>query len=148
MREQITQVMLVDDDPDDLGFAREAFDRSGAAFEYTTFTTGRSAMNHLHTAPLVQGQRVLPHIIISDLRVPDCDGLELLKFVKSDDALSHIPVIIMSSAHHPATEAKCRKSGVAGFFIKPFTIEGYDNWLLLITPLFQTAVSTGHSERF
>jgi CheY-like chemotaxis protein len=44
-------------------------------------------------------RNVTPHVIITDYMMPEMDGAELLRAIRSDEGLNRIPVLLMSSAH-------------------------------------------------
>lgn len=62
-----------------------------------------------------------PDICCCDLHMPVLDGLGLLKRVKSDPLLRHIPFVMISSAADRASVTSAAISGAAGFIVKPFS---------------------------
>lgn len=64
-----------------------------------------------------------PDLIFADLRLPgDVDGFELLRRVKSDSELQHIPVIVLTAGVSSDTEEQARGFGCDGFLQKPADI--------------------------
>lgn len=59
-------------------------------------------------------------LIISDLLMPEMDGLELSKRVKENLATSHIPFLILTAVHSEENEKKCYSIGVDEYLCKPF----------------------------
>jgi CheY-like chemotaxis protein len=59
-----------------------------------------------------------PDLILLDIVMPGISGIDVLKELKSDDSLKHIPVILMSAQNDDAKEGKAL--GAAGFCKKPF----------------------------
>jgi two-component system, chemotaxis family, chemotaxis protein CheY len=62
-----------------------------------------------------------PHICCCDLHMPGLDGLGLLKRVKSDLLLKHIPFVMISSAADRASVTSAIEAGAVGFIVKPFS---------------------------
>lgn len=62
-----------------------------------------------------------PHICCCDLHMPGLDGLGLLKRVKSDPLLMHIPFVMISSAADRASVTSAVEAGAVGFIVKPFS---------------------------
>lgn len=62
-------------------------------------------------------------LIISDLLMPEMDGLELSKKVKENLATSHIPFLILTAVHSEENEKKCFSVGVDEYLCKPFDAE-------------------------
>lgn len=58
--------------------------------------------------------------IITDWNMPEMTGLELLKVVRKDDKLCHIPVIMVTAEAKREQIIEAAKSGVNGYIVKPF----------------------------
>jgi signal transduction histidine kinase/CheY-like chemotaxis protein len=66
--------------------------------------------------------KLVPDLIISDIRMPFLDGFELLKKLKSNDLLKHIPVIAYSASVMKAQKEHIRESEFASLLIKPVLV--------------------------
>lgn len=62
-------------------------------------------------------------LILSDINMPNMDGLELLGKLKGDDALKGVPVIMVSTEGSQAKVLEAVQLGAAGYVRKPFTPE-------------------------
>jgi PAS domain S-box-containing protein len=69
-----------------------------------------------------QAKRIIPDLIITDIRMPILDGFDLLKKLKSDDLLKHIPVIAYSASVMKAQKVRIRESEFTGLLIKPVQV--------------------------
>jgi two-component system chemotaxis response regulator CheY len=67
------------------------------------------------------GRRV--HLILTDINMPNMNGLEFLRRLKTDSSLSGIPVIVISTEGGKSTVMEAVELGAAGFIRKPFTTE-------------------------
>jgi signal transduction histidine kinase/PleD family two-component response regulator len=67
-------------------------------------------------------KRIVPNLIITDIRMPILDGFDLLKKLKSDNGLKHIPVIAYSASVMKAQRDRIRKSEFTGLLIKPVQV--------------------------
>jgi two-component system sensor histidine kinase EvgS len=67
-------------------------------------------------------KRIVPDLIITDIRMPILDGFGLLKKLKSDDLLKHIPVIAYSASVMKAQRDRIRGSEFTGLLIKPVQV--------------------------
>lgn len=65
-------------------------------------------------------QRHLPDIIISDVLMPEMDGIELCKLVKNDAAISHIPIILLTARAGVEDQIEGANAGADAYVIKPF----------------------------
>jgi len=59
-------------------------------------------------------------LIISDIRMPSLDGVQLLENLKQSGLYRDIPVIILSSFEDPRKRKECLDLGAVDYFIKPF----------------------------
>lgn len=59
--------------------------------------------------------------VVSDINMPNMNGFDLLKAVKSDDALKHIPVLMVTAEARKEDIVLAAQSGAAGYIVKPFT---------------------------
>lgn len=62
-------------------------------------------------------------LVLLDLMMPEMDGLELLTFMKENEKLKDIPVIIMSSDGETDSVAACLDTGAKDYLIKPIRIQ-------------------------
>jgi putative two-component system response regulator len=61
----------------------------------------------------------IPDLILLDVDMPEMDGFETLRRIKSSIILSRIPVIFLTANHETATEVRALESGVVDFITKP-----------------------------
>lgn len=73
-------------------------------------TEGLYKINHFH-----------PDIIITDLLMPGIDGMEVLRNVRHDFSISHIPIIVLTSKNTEEDKMEAIKTGANAFITKPFS---------------------------
>ena len=59
--------------------------------------------------------------VVSDINMPNMNGFDLLKAIKADDALKHIPVLMVTAEARKEDIVMAAQSGAAGYIVKPFT---------------------------
>jgi two-component system, chemotaxis family, chemotaxis protein CheY len=74
---------------------------------------GNAALN------MLRAQRF--DFVVSDINMPNLNGFELLKAMKADDALKHIPVLMVTAEARKEDIVLAAQSGAAGYIVKPFT---------------------------
>ena len=87
---QVSRVLVVDDDPLMLELIRYTLERAG--YQVQTASDGEEALEILSDR-----NRPIPHVIITDVRMPRRSGPELLREIEPDPRLQGIRTILMSS---------------------------------------------------
>ena len=59
--------------------------------------------------------------VVSDINLPNMNGFDLLKAVKADDNLKHLPVLMVTAEARKEDIVLAAPSGAAGYIVKPFT---------------------------
>jgi two-component system chemotaxis response regulator CheY len=68
-------------------------------------------------------QREKIDLVVSDWNMPKMTGLELLKLIRADDALKHIPFLMVTAEAQQENIIEAVKSGVNNYIVKPFTAD-------------------------
>ncbi len=103
------KILIVDDDPDLLRALRLRLRANN--YEVSTASDGYAA--------IASAQKEKPNLIILDLGLPVGDGFVVLDRLQNSDALSGIPVIVLSARDPLLNEERALKAGAAAFFQKP-----------------------------
>ena len=101
-------VLVVDDDPEMLRFARDTLAGAGYAPVVTD--------DPEEVPRLVRKNQ--PHLVLLDLIFPDADGIELMRTVPE---LADLPVIFVSAYGRDETIARALEAGAADYVVKPFS---------------------------
>lgn len=64
-----------------------------------------------------------PDIVISDLMMPDTDGNAMIRSLKQNDQLAHIPVVVLTAKAQTESKIELYESGVENYLVKPFDIQ-------------------------
>ena len=107
-RKQQTSILVVDDDPAMLHYARDALVAAG----YAPVLTG----DPREVADLVSTHK--PELVLLDLVLPETDGIELMQRIP---ALEDVPVIFISGYGRDETIARALDLGAADYIVKPFS---------------------------
>ena len=59
--------------------------------------------------------------VVSDINMPNMNGFDLLKAIKADDTLKHIPVLMVTAEARKEDIVRAAQDGAAGYIVKPFT---------------------------
>ena len=121
----VPRVLLVEDSPNTREVQRMMLEEAG--YDVLTAEHGAAALDMLRGAPF--------DLVITDIEMPEMDGLTLTKAIKRDDALRQIPVIIVSTKSSAADRQNGLNAGAQAYITKgAFDDEAFlkavDEWLL------------------
>lgn len=68
-----------------------------------------------------QAFQEMPALIVSDIMMPEMDGIEMMKILKNDIRTSHIPVILLTAKTSPLDQEEGYDSGADSYLMKPFS---------------------------
>jgi CheY-like chemotaxis protein len=109
-------LLVVDDDPDQLYLITHAAAKAGN-FRVETAENAAQALAMLRARTLEQ--RPLPDMILTDLKMPDQNGIEFARDLKRHRELRHIPIVVLTSSSCPREQHAAGEAGIAAFVQKP-----------------------------
>lgn len=104
-------MLIVDDNRDLLEVMSRIFSRH---YKVLLAHDGKEGLSVVETNPV--------DIIISDVMMPEMDGLTFCRRLKSDLNTSHIPVILLTAKNSPEDRVACYEAGADGYIAKPFEL--------------------------
>jgi len=104
-------IFVVDDNDTNLMAAKSALD--GAYRVYAV----PSAAGMFRLA-----EKIVPDLILLDVEMPDMDGFEAMRALKSDERLKRVPVIFLTAKRDTASEVRGLEMGALDFVTKPFSL--------------------------
>lgn len=103
-------VLVVDDDENNRDLLFHRLQRQG--YDAVTAENGKQALDLLVSGAF--------DLVLLDIVMPEMDGFEVLRRLKSDDRLRHIPVIMISGVGDLDSVAHCIEMGAEDYLPKPF----------------------------
>ncbi|MDC0584198.1 response regulator [Bacteroidales bacterium] len=110
--EDIPTILVVEDNTD---FRNFICDTLSEKYKVIDASDGKTALEMVHDK--------LPDLIISDIMMPDLDGLEMSKQLKADKRTSHIPIILLTARTADEDKIKGLETGVDDYITKPFKMD-------------------------
>jgi len=133
------EVLLIEDDPGDVLMTREAFADHKVRNRLTVVTDGVDALALLRK----KGQYAdfpTPHLILLDLNLPRMDGREVLAEIKNDPALSHIPVVVLTTSEAQEDILGSYRLHANAYVTKPVDFEQFIRIIRQIDDFFISVV--------
>ena len=110
-------VLLVEDNPADQELLHAAWRRARTSTRLELADDGAEAFDRL--AALVADGGELPVLVLTDLRMPRMDGVELVRRLRGHPGTTSLPVVVLSSSQEPEEVDRCYRSGANAFVVKP-----------------------------
>ncbi|MFP4134392.1 MAG: response regulator [Halothece sp.] len=107
------EILVIDDVQSELRLIKSYLEKGG----YTVTAVG-SAIEALEKL-----KEYTPDVIVTDLVMPEMNGLEFCRKLKKDEAMAQIPVIACTTKDRQVDQKWAHKQGVAAYLVKPCTQE-------------------------
>ncbi len=120
-------VMLVEDNADHAELVIRTLEDHRIANKIQHFLDGQSALDYLFRRKEYEDPESSPrpHMILLDLRLPRVDGLEVLRIIKEEELLKHIPVIVLTTSEAERDVAQAYGHHVNSYLVKPVGFEEF-----------------------
>jgi two-component system alkaline phosphatase synthesis response regulator PhoP len=106
----MSRILVVDDDREIVRLVRSYLERAG--YQVVTAYNGETA---LHTL-----RRERPDLLVLDLMLPDRDGWDLTRLIRTDDTLAEIPIIMLTARVEDSDKIVGLEIGADDYITKPF----------------------------
>ena len=137
-------ILLAEDNPSDIELTKRAFKRARIANEIVVTENGREALDYLFRAGKYIDRDIaaMPMLILLDIKMPVMDGLEALKYIRTDELTRRLPVVILTSSREEEDLARSYDLGVNSYICKPVDFNQFAEavkslglyWLVLNEP--------------
>lgn len=119
-------VLVVDDDEDDRMIIERALKQHRGQIGVVSVNDGQELVDYLRRDGPYSDTRNYPRptLILLDLNMPRMNGLEALRFIKSDPDLRRIPVVILTTSDADGDVEEAYGIGANAFVRKPVTFAG------------------------
>ena len=113
-------ILLVEDNPKDAELTLAALSRCQLLNDVTHVRDGVEALEYLRCQGRYEGaMHGGPVVVLLDLKLPKLNGLEVLKEIRTDRALSSTPVVMLTSSREEQDLIRSYELGVNAFVVKP-----------------------------
>ena len=118
-------ILLAEDDENDVFLFRVALKRAGAPNLVAHVPDGKHAIDYLQGAG-IYSDRIrypLPSLLITDLKMPNRTGFDLLAWIKTQEQFSQLPTIVLTSSAVESDKQRALELGASSYLVKPSHLE-------------------------
>ena len=116
----LKRILLVEDNDRDIELTLAALEENNLANEVVVARDGVEALDYLNGRGKFAGHaNGLPVVVLLDLKMPKVDGLEVLRQMRGDSLLKHVPVVMITSSREEQDLIKSYQLGVNAYVVKP-----------------------------
>jgi CheY-like chemotaxis protein len=137
-------ILLVEDNGDDETLALRALRKNNIRNEIVVAHDGVEALDYLFASGAYASRdlRIMPQVVLLDLKLPKVDGLEVLRRIRADERTRLLPVVILTSSNEESDRIEGYGLGANSYVRKPVNFNEFAEavkqlglyWLLLNVP--------------
>jgi len=128
---KIVHILLVEDNEGDILLTQEAFENAKINNKLSVVRDGEAAINFLKKQGVYRCVST-PDFLLLDINLPKRSGMEVLKFIKEDKELKHIPVIMLSTSSSQNDITDAYQNHANCYITKPTSIDKLSDIFLAI----------------
>jgi CheY-like chemotaxis protein len=119
-------ILHVDDDSNDVLLLQHACRKAGMSFDVQGVLDGEQAIAYLRGTDKFADREhyPMPRLILLDLKMPRLSGFEVLDWMRREDNLKRMPVVVLSSSNHDADIKRAYDLGANSYLVKPVGFDG------------------------
>jgi len=121
--ESALRIVLVEDNPAQIHLLRLALDLQARKYQLHELRDGARALQYIQEYRKDYAEDPEPSVMVLDMHLPKHDGPTVLRALKRHPALSHIPVVILTTSASPSEETEVRELGIRLYREKPTDID-------------------------
>lgn len=120
------RILLAEDNPNDVELTLTSLEEINLANKVVVVNDGVEALDFLHRRGRFSDRTGRnPVVVLLDLKMPRVGGLQVLREMKADPDLAHIPVVVLTSSREEKDLKECYDLGVNAYVVKPVDFEKF-----------------------
>jgi len=118
-------ILLAEDDPNDVLLIQRAFQKAGLGSVLKIVPDGAEAIDYLsgRGAYADRDKFPLPFLLLLDLKMPGTDGFEVLQWVRSDEEVKRLLVVVLTSSELQEDVDRAYELGANSYLVKPVSFD-------------------------
>ena len=125
MTREVT-ILIAEDDDGHARLIEKNLSRAGLHNPIERFSNGQMALDFLfRRGPGRHRSGDASYLLLLDIRMPQVDGVEVLRQIKDDSELRKLPVIMLTTTDDPREVERCHALGCSTYIVKPVLYEKF-----------------------
>ncbi|HWQ90801.1 MAG TPA: response regulator [Clostridia bacterium] len=118
-------ILLAEDDPNDVLLIQRAFMKAGLKEQLKIVQDGEQVIEYLAGRGSYEDREKypIPFLLLLDLKMPGCDGFEVLRWIRNDETLKRLLVVVLTSSNLQADVDRAYDLGANSYLVKPVEFE-------------------------
>jgi CheY-like chemotaxis protein len=114
-------ILLVEDNPDDVQLTLRALKKNKIMNDVVVVQDGVEALDYLFGTGKYAGRdtKVLPQVVLLDLKMPRMDGHEVLQRIRKDERTKLLPIVVLTTSSEDRDRVESYKVGANSYIRKP-----------------------------
>lgn len=118
--ENYVEIILADDNIEEGSLTIRALQRNNLASSVLHLTDGEEVIEYIRSNPAQK-----PRLILLDVKMPKVDGIEVLRYLKTDREWKNIPAVMFTSSGEEKDVAESYTLGANGYVVKPVSTDSF-----------------------
>ena len=119
------KVLLIEDNIDDVDLTLRAFRKNNFKNEITVAYDGAEALEYLESTESDDYKKDTPALILLDIKLPKIDGLEVLKYIRTNKFTRLVPVVMLTSSREERDISRSYELGANSYIRKPIDFNSF-----------------------
>lgn len=118
-------ILLVEDNPDDVLLIKRAFKKAGLGHSLQIASHGEEAVDYLAGGGEFadREKHPFPALMLLDLQLPRRSGHEVLEWLRAQEGLRRLPVVVLTSSREPRDINRAYDLGANSYLVKPVSFD-------------------------
>jgi CheY-like chemotaxis protein len=117
-------ILLVEDNPTDVDLTMQAFEEHGMADTLVVCRDGEDALRYIDEHGH-EDDPLLPRLVLLDLRMPNVDGLEVLRVMRAHATWKRMPVVVLTTSTEDDDIERAYALGANSYVVKPVDFDAF-----------------------
>jgi len=118
-------ILIAEDDEAHTILIQRNLKRAGITNEQVLFKDGKAVLDFMYRRGERQRIPDTPYLLLLDIKMPEVDGVEVLRQLKADPELKKMPVIMITTTDDPREVERCHELGCSNYVTKPMNAEQF-----------------------